>query len=566
MDMSNIVAIIMIAVTCLIVIGLLIYLIIDNKRRSSNDLELYSVEKDEGFVPVRDDLWKKLSSDVIEKQFKPSETGKRNGANQYPPSNSNQLSPTEDQVVSYITNYFNNETNKFVGNLYIKGSKGTSNSPWTIQRKIAHHKRNFEGNGYESTYELMVAKWHTQLSKFIQNFKDAIKNRQVARKALTVFKIDNNVAVGREPQPKTKLSNFFKIMVPIILFGVEFYLNYSALRSTQVITADYATYISAIVASINVVLSFIVGYLVITHIFNPVDATKRPRLGFYGPILLIYSAVLVYVNTMMGVFRSLSKDIVNAVPGPEVLNPTRLDFRNAKQDALDVAAQKSVYPFDNLDSITFDGGMLLFLGAFFALVTMIDAYFFKDPIPGYSKVGDEYAAKRKRVEKLKDVDIYIFEKVQIQHDYNLEQKHQSRLHSLYAYRDYIDHLQEIEERYEVFRQDTQELLITSIQNYRTNNTQYRSDDDPEYFSKPLENLIDMSFLKSFREKHTSIAHELMDDPELEKLVAIKEEEIQRDLNNMVPRYQAFFGTQRKSLYDKVNTIDDEAANEEQINE
>ena len=85
--------------------------------------------------------------------------------------------------------------------------------------------------------------------------------------------------------------------------------------------------------------------------------------------------------------------------------------------------------------------------------------------------------KRKRVEKLKDVDIYVFEKEQIKHDYNLEQKHQSRLHSLYTYRDYIDHLQEIEERYEVFRQDTQELLITSIQNYRTNNTQYRSDED-----------------------------------------------------------------------------------------
>ena len=101
--------------------GFCIYLIIDNKRRSSNDLELYSVEKDEGFVDIRDDLWKKLSSDVIEKKFKPSETGKRNGANQYPPSNSNQLSPTEDKVVSYITNYFNNETNKFVGNLYIKG-------------------------------------------------------------------------------------------------------------------------------------------------------------------------------------------------------------------------------------------------------------------------------------------------------------------------------------------------------------------------------------------------------------------------------------------------------------
>ena len=565
MDMSNIVAIIMIAVTCLIVIGLLIYLIIDNKRRSSNDLDLYSVEKDEGFVPVVDSLWNKLSSDVIEKRFKPSETGKRNGANQYPPSNSNQLSPTEDKVVSYITNYFNNETNKFVGNLYIKGSKGASNSPWTIQRKIAHHKRTYEGNGYESTYELMVATWQTQLSKFIQNFKDAIKNRQVARKALTVFKIDNNVAVGREPQQKTNLSGFLKIMVPVALFGVEFYLNYSALRSTGVITADYATYISAIVASINVVLSFFVGYLVITHIFNPVDATKRPRLAFYGPILLIYSAVLIYVNTMMGVFRSLSKDIINAVP--EVLNPTRLEIRNAKIDALDKAAQKSVYPFDNLDSITFDGGMLLFLGAFFALVTMIDAYFFKDPIPGYSKVGDDYAAKRKRVEKLKDVDLYVFEKVQRWHDFNLEQKHKSRLNSLYVYRDYIDHLQEIEERYEKFREDTRELLKTSIKNYRTNNSQFRSDADPEYFSRPLEDLIDMSFLKSFEEKHTSIAHELMDDPELEKLVAIKEKEIQSDFDNMIPRYQKFFSTQRESLYDRVNTIDDEATtNEEKINE
>ena len=76
----------------------------------------------------------------------------------------------------------------------------------------------------------------------------------------------------------------------------------------------------------------------------------------------------------------------------------------------------------------------------------------------------------------------------------------------------------------------------------------------------------MSFLKSFEEKHTSIAHELMDDPELEKLVAIKEKEIQSDFDNMIPRYQKFFSTQRESLYDRVNTIDDEATNEEKINE
>ena len=40
----------------------------------------------------------------------------------------------------------------------------------------------------------------------------------------------------------------------------------------------------------------------------------------------------------------------------------------------------------------------------------------------------------------------------------------------------------------------------------------------------------------------------------------------RHRHNMIPRYQKFFSTQRESLYDRVNTIDDEATNEEKINE
>tara|TARA_X000000368_G_C23020956_1_gene707970 strand:- start:116 stop:1795 length:1680 start_codon:yes stop_codon:yes gene_type:complete len=559
MDRINL---IMIIITILAVCAIFLYYYLN--RSPKQDFTFNHNNKKDGFTPVVDDLWQNLHESVIEKKFKPSETGKRNGANQYPPSNSKKLSPTEDKVVSFITNYFNRETNKFVGKLFIRGSKGASNSPWTIQRKIAHHKRIFEGNGYESTFELMMARWETELSKFIKNFKNAIFNRGVSRQALTVFKIDNNVAVGREPQVKARLLTLLKIFVPVILFGVEFYLNYSALRSTGVITADYATYISFIVASINVVLSFFVGYLVITHILNPVDSTKRPRMAFYGPILLIYSSVLIYVNTMMGVFRSLSKDIINA--GRELINPSRVDLRDAKIEALNTTAQKSVYPFDELGSITFDGGMLLFLGAFFALVTMIDAYFFKDPIPGYSRVGDDYAAKRKRVEKLKDVDLYVFDKLQKWHDSNLEDKHKTRLNSLFVYRDYIDHLQEIEERYEKFKEDTKELLKTCITNYRTNNSQFRSDPDPEYFGKPIEDLIDMSFLKSFREKHASIAHEIMTDARLEQLVAEKTKTIQIEFDNMIPRYQKYFSDQRTSLYNRVDNIDDEAKKEEHYNE
>ena len=45
--------------------------------------------------------------------------------------------------------------------------------------------------------------------------------------------------------------------------------------------------------------------------------------------------------------------------------------------------------------------LFLFIGFFFALITMIDAYFFKDPIPGYQKVGDNICKAQKELKNLK---------------------------------------------------------------------------------------------------------------------------------------------------------------------
>ena len=79
------------------------------------------------------------------------------------------------------------------------------------------------------------------------------------------------------------------------------------------------------------------------------------------------------LNLMIGVFRSLTKTADFATT--QILE---------KQAIIDKAFNDSVYPFDNIDEITFDGAFLYFLGLFFALITMIDGYFFKDPIPRIS--------------------------------------------------------------------------------------------------------------------------------------------------------------------------------------
>ena len=57
----------------------------------------------------------------------------------------------------------------------------------------------------------------------------------------------------------------------------------------------------------------------------------------------------------------------------------------AEKQAIDNSCFKdSVFPFDDLNNITFDGAFFIY-GSVFCIITIIDGYFFKDPIPGYGK-------------------------------------------------------------------------------------------------------------------------------------------------------------------------------------
>ena len=99
----------------------------------------------------------------------------------------------------------------------------------------------------------------------------------------------------------------------------------------------------------------------------------------------MYAFLLVYINSMMGVFRALSE-----------LADLQMD-PIAAQALTDAAIKEAVMPFDNMGSITFGGAFLMLVGFFFAFLSLIDAYFFKDPIPGYGELGKKRHASDKRV-------------------------------------------------------------------------------------------------------------------------------------------------------------------------
>ena len=105
--------------------------------------------------------------------------------------------------------------------------------------------------------------------------------------------------------------DFIKILIPVILFVTEIYLNFNALAENTPGGLLEARYLSFVIASINVGLSFLVGYLILTHLINPVDATKKiggvksSRFFIYGPVLAAYLFILTYVNSMLGIYSLL---------------------------------------------------------------------------------------------------------------------------------------------------------------------------------------------------------------------------------------------------------------------
>ena len=130
-----------------------------------------------------------------------------------------------------------------------------------------------------------------------------------------------------------------KLMIPFILFSVEIALNITGL--VEVISGSEAVITAVMVSCINIGLSFSVGFLVLTHLFNPVGTSKSKLLYFI--VLVLFASILVYINCMMGVFRA-STEIANNI------DLSSLSEAAAQAENTRISNQAmfaAVYPFDN---------------------------------------------------------------------------------------------------------------------------------------------------------------------------------------------------------------------------
>tara|TARA_B100001175_G_scaffold110255_1_gene93622 strand:+ start:3320 stop:4918 length:1599 start_codon:yes stop_codon:yes gene_type:complete len=481
-----------------------------------------------GIIPR---YWKSIDVGIINAEINPIEKGQIDGNQNHPPSERTSLAKTEEKIKSRINSHYQAELTRIDEFKVLDSNK-------SLEDKFEDLEEVIEANGYKQQFDSMKQDWQSKKSLFANRIEEAITERMDAYDELNRFKRENSIPVTREPFAPSKILKFIKILIPVSLFSIEIYLNFGALKDATGIAQ--ASYLSFTVAAINVGLSFLIGYLVLTHFFNPVNVTKKPRIIFYGFFFTLYTAVLVYLNFMLGVFRSLTNAAQEATTREISDNLTNEAFYN------------SVFPFDNLGQISFDGAFLLFMGFFFALITMIDGYFFNDPIPGYQKVGDNLASAKTRVKKLKQHRHSVFSVNQKNYEDGLKSWHDYRLLCVKLWGKYVNVVQGCVQKFKVFKGKMDETLKISTQNYRTANMEYRDTQAPAYFG----NQHVSQFNESFNDAYDAIAEYNITDSQKRDIQSNFRKNINAEYEAMVSTYSQFFDNERFALDEFVKKLDD----------
>ena len=126
----------------------------------------------------------------------------------------------------------------------------------------------------------------------------------------------------------------------------EIFMNTQLLK--DVVGGGEGLTISTIVSFFNVVVSFLIARLCLTHIFNPVSSSSSK--GSYIFFTTLGGIAIVYINFMMGVYRGLIERANEAGDMTQYLILSQQ------------AAVEAVFPFDNFDVITFQSSFLMVVG------------------------------------------------------------------------------------------------------------------------------------------------------------------------------------------------------------
>lgn len=465
--------------------------------------------------------WEIINIDSLKKKLDVLKQAKIDGSNNIPGKGPSNSSETENRIKEEI---------KFH---YLKEVSNSVIASEIIEDEIRKCKELTKADGHKQLLEETKSKWALKFETFKSDYNTAKSKLSDIGQKLETFRVQNNIFAGREPMERTQFKFLITLMVPLILASIEILLNVGIL--SPVLGGATAISISFMVSIINVGLSFLIGRLCLTNLFHPVSTSSSKSL--YYTIFALFLLILVYVNFMMGVFRG-SMDIAQQAA------MEFMDKQNIYAEKSREALFASVFPFDDLDKITFDSVWLILVGFFFGLFSVLDGYYFDDPINGYGSLGRKSQRAEIEFERLRS------EGPKILGDYTqnvfgeLKQKRDDRIGASNKWGRIINELQADQQNYYIFCSNVESALKSLLTSYKTENEKFRTEPSPEHF----ENRIDTDYIQDFPTAHLNIKTELRDDTEKEEQLSINETIIEKEYKETFAEYTTFFNSQRVEMF------------------
>lgn len=402
--------------------------------------------------------WDHLPRQAIERKYPPRSKGQDDGRRGLPSSNSTIMSDCERESISAGEDHIKDQIQK---------ARPILNNS---ENKIDTTKTKIETNSFHDLPIDLKTSYSSEMSKFKQNLEQDYEDWKNANRDLESFKDDHQIS--REPILKTTSQILLSLAVMFVLLAIEIFANTNFLKTALFGGKAQATVVSASIATINVVVSFLVGSILMRNINHFKKSVSSMAYFFTG----LYVTFYVWINFSLGVYRTRSED--------EMLKFS-LTGENLDPQKLLEFGRESMQPWLYISDLNLVGWALVIIGITFASIGLYDGYQFDDKYPGYGKIGKKENSKRKiALQRIADHKLKI---VNLFNDFNNQAKsiHKIDMENIELWATEVNTFQLYFISYQDAVMEWESDLKHIIDEYRDNNLKYRQTPAPSYFGKPF---------------------------------------------------------------------------------
>ena len=388
-----------------------------------------------------------------------------------PLTSSKEFSPTEVKIERAIQNFYNESI-----------QKSNRDSLETIISSTASLR---EADGHDGQISTLEQDLNATYSKNKEKIKNLYRKYRIDRDSLNFFKKEHNLRAPADISSST--AKFWSILIVVAMFIFESSVNTGFLNTALSGGILGALSLAGVISFINIVTSFLVGRFVIPNLYHK----KKSKNNLSIFILFFYAPLIVYINCSLGVLRSL--------------------LENAKEtfssEALAEAARQASWPFDNFADVSVESNSLIIIGIVFAIIAILDGFKFDETYPQYAKFTKDAEKSEKELQevKLNTFDI-IFTKQKAGNDQILHFK-EARDNANKDWGNAIDSVQAGFKDYEDWVKSLNKTGNVLLNQYRSSNKNFRSDNAPSYFDKTH----DFGFEMTAEAKFFSLSAEYISD-------------------------------------------------------